>query len=45
VFLTFQSLEVVKNGDAQRAGLAAGLEFMMSCPEPLLNKDIKVQVN
>jgi hypothetical protein len=27
-----------------RAGLAAGLEFIAR-PEPLLNKDIKVQVN
>jgi hypothetical protein len=29
----------------QRAGLAAGLEFIAGPPEPLLNKDIKVQVS
>jgi hypothetical protein len=28
-----------------RAGIAAGLEFMMSSPEPLLNKINKVEVN
>ena len=34
-----------KNG-SQRAGLAAGLEFIaVSDPQPLMNKDIKVKDN